>query len=360
MSINISTHSSSNQDQKVKRPNGLWGLAWKRLKKDKTALFSLVIVIAYLVMILLSSLGLIAKNWNVETAVSYAPPTFIYNLDKENTQPIIPHVSESTLEQTSHVNMYGVVDPLATDMNTIRQEIILQPAEHKEELKNSLFFGADRWGVDVLSKTIKGSETSISVGLIAAFFSVALGTILGAVSGYFSGWIDDLINWFYNIFTSIPYMLLILAVAAVLQQQGILSIILILALTGWTGTYRLIRAEYMKHVDREYVLAAKAIGVTHTRRIFIHIFPNASHIALVQISILVVSFIKSEVILSFLGFGVPIGTVSWGSMLNEAQSEFLLGNWWQLVAATTAMAILVTAFSIFTDALRDALDPKAK
>ncbi|MEX7491610.1 ABC transporter permease, partial [Acinetobacter baumannii] len=114
--------------------------------------------------------------------------------------------------------------------------------------------------------------------------------------------------------------------------------------------------EYMKHTAREYVLAAKAIGVGHLRRMFIHIFPNVSHIALVQMSILVVSFIKSEVILSFLGFGVPVGVVSWGSMLNEAQSELLLGKWWQLVA----MAVLVTAFSMFTDALRDALDPKLK
>ena len=165
---------------------------------------------------------------------------------------------------------------------------------------------------------------------------------------------------FYNIFTSIPYLLLVLAIAAVLQQKGILSIVLILGLTGWTGVYRLIRAEYMKHTSREYVLAAKAIGVGHFRRMFIHIFPNVSHIALVQMSILVVSFIKSEVILSFLGFGVPVGVVSWGSMLNEAQSELLLGKWWQLVAASVAMAVLVTAFSMFTDALRDALDPKLK
>ena len=189
---------------------------------------------------------------------------------------------------------------------------------------------------------------------------MVIGTFLGAIAGYFGGWVDDVLNWFYNIFTSIPYLLLVLAIAAVLQQKGILSIVLILGLTGWTGVFRLIRAEYMKHTSREYVLAAKAIGVSHLRRMFVHIFPNVSHIALVQISILVVSFIKSEVILSFLSFGVPVGVVSWGSMLNEAQSELILGKWWQLAAASIAMAVLVTAFSMFTDALRDALDPKLK
>ena len=258
------------------------------------------------------------------------------------------------------IDNYGVVDPLAADMQAINQQLGGHLLDQKQELKTTLPFGADKWGQDVLLKTIKGAETSILVGLLSALLAVVIGTFIGAIAGYFGGWIDDVLNWFYNIFTSIPYLLLVLAIAAVLQQKGILSIVLILGLTGWTGVFRLVRAEYMKHTSREYVLAAKAIGVSHLRRMFVHIFPNVSHIALVQISILVVSFIKSEVILSFLGFGVPVGVVSWGSMLNEAQSELILGKWWQLAAASIAMAVLVTAFSMFTDALRDALDPKLK
>jgi peptide/nickel transport system permease protein len=120
------------------------------------------------------------------------------------------------------------------------------------------------------------------------------------------------------------------------------------------------RAEYLKHKVRDYVLAAQAIGASGWRRMFHHIFPNASHVALVQLAILAVGFIKAEVILSFLGFGVPVGAVSWGSMLNDAQQELLLGKWWQLAAASGAMALLVTALSLLTDAMRDALDPKVK
>ncbi|MDH4181387.1 MAG: ABC transporter permease, partial [Betaproteobacteria bacterium] len=221
-------------------------------------------------------------------------------------------------------------------------------------------FGGDKWGRDVLKKTIKGSETSIFVGIAAALLATAIGTLLGALAGYAGGWVDDALNWFYNVFSSIPYLLLILAVAAVLQQKGMSTIILILGLTGWTGIFRLIRAEYMKHKGREYVQAASAIGASNARRMFMHIFPNVSHVVLVQLSILVVGFIKAEVILSFLGFGVPVDVVSWGSMLNEAQNELILGKWWQLAAATAAMALLVTAFSLLTDALRDALDPKLK
>ena len=112
--------------------------------------------------------------------------------------------------------------------------------------------------------------------------------------------------------------------------------------------------------DGRGLAAALSLGASGWRKMFVHIFPNVSHVALVQMSILVVGFIKAEVILSFLGFGVPVGVVSWGSMLNEAQNELILGKWWQLTAAATAMAILVTAFSLFADALRDALDPKLK
>ncbi|MCJ8161729.1 ABC transporter permease [Acinetobacter zhairhuonensis] len=362
--------------------SGLWQLAMRRLKADRIAMISLFIVLCYFLMLLLSMTGVIASNWNKEVAVSYAPPTFIGAApvseisEKEEVQPqVLPENPVDPLKDVirelnaeiakeqgtgAAIDYYGVTDPLAEDMRAIDQQLDGHLLDQQVELKQTLPFGADKWGQDVLQKTIKGAETSIIVGVVAALLAVVIGTVLGAISGYFGGWVDDVLNWFYNIFTSIPYLLLILAIAAVLQQKGILSIVLILGLTGWTGVYRLIRAEYMKHTSREYVLAAKAIGVSHFRRMFVHIFPNVSHIALVQISILVVAFIKSEVILSFLGFGVPVGVVSWGSMLNEAQSELILGKWWQLAAASVAMAVLVTAFSMFTDALRDALDPKLK
>ncbi|ENX42697.1 ABC transporter permease [Acinetobacter sp. NIPH 2100] len=361
---------------------GLWQLALNRLKSDRIAVVSFLVVLFYFILLALSMTGVIASNWNKEVAVSYAPPTFL-GADTESDQikdssqkiealpenPVDPLKdviqqlnAEIQAEQqgSSVIDNYGVVDPLAEDMQQIDQQLGGHLLDQKQELKTTLPFGADKWGQDILLKTIKGAETSILVGLLSALLAVVIGTFLGAIAGYFGGWVDDVLNWFYNIFTSIPYLLLVLAIAAVLQQKGILSIVLILGLTGWTGVFRLIRAEYMKHKSREYVLAAKAIGVSHLRRMFVHIFPNVSHIALVQISILVVSFIKSEVILSFLGFGVPVGVVSWGSMLNEAQSELILGKWWQLAAASIAMAILVTAFSMFTDALRDALDPKLK
>ena len=374
---------------------GLWVLAWRRLKSDRVALVSLAIVAAFFVMMILSGTGLIAKDWNRETGINYAPPSFVEGetsaaptgatanapgteaaTGSEYKSTIVDPIGD-VIEQlrggspapgaSSAVPPSGgseaeekSVDPLADVMKDIRAGKGVTPQAKAEERRATLPFGGDKWGRDVLKKTIKGSETSIFVGLASAALATFLGTVFGAVAGYYGRWVDDFFNWFYSVFSSIPYLLLILAVAAVLQQKGMLTIILILGLTGWTGVFRLIRAEYLKHKAREYVQAADAIGASNGRRMFIHIFPNVSHVVLVQLSILVVGFIKSEVILSFLGFGVPVDVVSWGSMLNEAQNELILGKWWQLVAATTAMAVLVTAFSLFTDSLRDALDPKLK
>lgn len=135
------------------------------------------------------------------------------------------------------IDYYGVTDPLAEDIKAIDLQLGGHLLDQEQQLKTTLAFGADKWGQDILLKTIKGAETSILVGLLSALLAVVIGTFLGAISGYFGGWVDDVLNWFYNIFTSIPYLLLVLAVAAVLQQKGILSIVLILGLTGWTGCF---------------------------------------------------------------------------------------------------------------------------
>ena len=358
---------------------GLWTLAWRRLRADRPAMLALAVVLAFLVTIALSSTGMIAADWEDEVGVNYAPPTMAGPQSAaergERAAADTESVPENPLDplrdvlrelrgegQDSSVVLSdsGVVDPLEKELAEIRAELAKTTGKAKAARLETLPFGADKWGHDIIKKTIKGAETSIVVGLVAAFLATFLGTVFGALSGYYGRWVDDMFNWFYSIFTSIPSILMILTVAAVLQKKGVLSIVLILGLTGWTGTYRLIRAEYIKHKSREYVMAADAIGASHWQKMVGHIFPNVSHVALVQMSILVVGFIKSEVILSYLGFGVPVGVVSWGSMLNEAQNELILGKWWQLAAASLAMAVLVTAFSLFTDALRDALDPKVK
>jgi peptide/nickel transport system permease protein len=371
---------ASGRDDGARRAGspGLWLLAWRRFGHDRVGVASFAVVLLFLVLMLASQFGVVASDWATEAGVSHAPPGFI-GPDATSRPTSTPPGARERLREGG-TDEPRVADPLADALSEIRPgagdiatEIVDALAEDLAEIRAraagasvaearapTLAFGGDKWGRDVLKKAIKGTETSLFVGLAAAALAAFLGTVFGALAGYYGRWVDDGFNWFYSVFTSVPYLLLILAIAAVLNQKGTLTVILILGLTGWTGIFRLIRAEYMKHKVREYVQAADAIGASDASRMFVHILPNVSHVVLVQLSLYVVLFIKSEVVLSFLGFGVGVDTVSWGSMLNEAQNELILGKWWQLAAATIAMAVLVTSFSLFTDALRDALDPSLK
>jgi oligopeptide transport system permease protein len=335
------------------RSEGVWAAAWRRFKGDRVGLVSLAIVVVFIVVVLLAEVGVVASGWQKEVGVPNAPPTLMGPAPVEAEAAVNPLAAAS-----APLLDLSDVDPLAPRYAEWA-EAAKKYTTVQETKRDTLPFGGDRLGRDVLAKVIKGAEVSIFVGVFAAVLATAIGTLLGAFGGFFGGKVGDLLEWVYNVFTSIPSILLIFAFAAVLGR-GTTSVVMILALTGWTGTYRLVRAEFIKHAVREYVRSAEAIGASAASRMFRHILPNVSHVTLVQLSILVVAFIKYEVILSYLGLGVSVDQVSWGTMLAEAQGELILGYWWQLVAATLFMAVFVTAFSLMTDALRDALDPKLR
>jgi len=332
------------------RHAGVWSAAWRRFRSDRVGMASLAIVGASMFLILLSALGLVAGNWQRELALPNAPPGFMGPAPKAGLAVIaVPSGPNVDLSD---------VDPLAPRYGEWQAGVAKYRTVETVKV-DTLPLGADRLGRDVLGKAVKGAQISIFVGMLAALLATAIGSTFGAFGGFFGGRVGDAIEWLYNVFTSIPSILLIFAFAAV-AGRGVQSVVLILGLAGWTGVYRLVRAEFIKHSVREYVRAAEAIGASSLSRIFRHILPNVSHVILVQLSILVVGFIKAEVILSYLGLGVGVDQVSWGTMLAEAQSELILGHWWQLAAATAFMATFVTAFSLFTDGLRDALDPRLR
>ncbi len=332
------------------RSEGVWHAAWRRFKADRVGFWSMVVVAAFIVLIAASALGLVAKNWQAEVGVANAPPTFLG-----------PRAAEAigAIESPKGPNVdLSAIDPLAPKYK--------EWAERAAQLKTTetpkaetLPLGGDRLGRDVLAKAIKGTEISVFVGVMAALVATGIGTLLGAFGGFLGGKVGDFLEWLYNVFESIPGILLIFAFAAVFGR-GIMTVVLILGLTGWTGMYRQVRAEFIKHSTREYVRAAEAIGASKLSRMFRHILPNVSHVVLVRMGLLVVGFIKAEVILSYLSLGVSVDQVSWGTMLAEAQAELILGYWWQLAAATLFMAVFVTAFSLMADAARDALDPKLR
>ncbi|HJV59410.1 MAG TPA: ABC transporter permease [Albitalea sp.] len=332
------------------RPEGVWRAAWKRLRADRVGIASLGVVLVFVLLIVLSAAHMVARDWQKEVGVPSAPPSFMGPAPKvESTAIPVP--------KGPNVDI-SAVDPLAPRY----KEWDERAAQYKttETVKHeTLPFGGDRLGRDVIDKAVKGTQTSVFVGLLGAIVATLIGTVLGALAGFFGRRVGDFLEWLYSVFTAIPDILLILSFA-VIFGRGIGSVAMILALVGWTGLYRQVRAEFLKHSVRDYVRSAEAIGASTASRMFRHILPNVSHVILVRMSLLVVAFIKFEVILSYLGLGVGVDDVSWGTMLAEAQTELILGHWWQLVAATAFMAVFVTAFSLFTDALRDALDPKLR
>lgn len=351
---------STNDLNALPKSPGVWAQAWTRLKNDRVGMVSLYVTLFFISLVLLAQLGLLANDWQKEVGTPFAPPHFVGKIIDGSQTAVVAGVAGDNVDISD-------VDPLASRY----AEWAERAAKFKTtvtEKADTLSFGGDQLGRSVVSKVIKGAQVSITVGLAAALFATLIGTFLGAIGGYFGGKVGDFLEWVYNVFTAIPYILLVFALAAVLKSgplastlgNGVWTVVIILSLVGWTGIYRLVRAEYMKHRSREYVRAAEAIGATHMSRMFTHILPNISHVVLVQLSLHVVNFIKAEVILSFLGLGVPIDMVSWGTMLSEAQTELVLGKWWQLVAATAVMATFVTAFALLTDSLRDALDPKLR
>jgi len=301
------TEAVTQSDVTISKGRSLWSDAWRRLLHRKLVVVSLMVIAVFVLVALGVYSGLIAGAWDKQVGPRYEGPS----------------------------------------------------------LKHG--FGTDFLGRSVWRKTLYGAKISLTVAFVASLISICIGLPLGAIAGYFKGWIDELIVWLFTTVSSIPYIILILAFAFVLQGRtlfgyplrGITVVYMVIGLTSWVGLCRLIRGEVIKHRERDYVIAARAYGCSKARIILRHIIPNVVHLVIINFSLRFVSFIHAEVILSFLGLGVK-GEPSWGVMIDDARQELYRGCWWQLAAATLAIGLISLALNIVGDALRDALDPKLR
>jgi peptide/nickel transport system permease protein len=220
----------------------------------------------------------------------------------------------------------------------------------------ALILGTDVFGRSVLYKILAGTKTAMLIGLLVPAIAVPLGVALGAVAGYYGGWVDALVVWLFSVVSSLPEILIVVAISFVLGK-GLLAICIAMGAVGWISLCRLVRGEFIKHRKREYVLASRLLGAGDFRVIFVHILPNVLHLAIITASLEVLGAIKSEVILTYLGVGVQDGS-SWGTMISDASGELVQGIWWPLAGVVVAMFFLIYALNVVGDALRDALDPK--
>jgi peptide/nickel transport system permease protein len=221
------------------------------------------------------------------------------------------------------------------------------------------WFGTDELGRDILSRTIYGARISMIVAVSVVGLSLGVGLLLGCIAGFYGGWADTVVNIYVsNAFLALPGILLAIAFVAFLGP-GLLNLILALAISGWVGYARLVRAQVMAVKEREFIEAARALGANNLRVICRHILPNILQPLIVQAAIGMAGAVLAEATMSFLGLGIPAPAASWGSMLNDARSH-LFDSPHLVFFPAMAVMLSVLAFNFIGDALRDYLDPRLR
>lgn len=218
--------------------------------------------------------------------------------------------------------------------------------------------GTDEYARDVLSRLLYGARISLTIGFVSVAISVTIGTLLGAIAGYLGGLVDSFVMRFVDMVISFPRLVLLITLVA-LFQPSILLIIVVLGLTLWPGTARIVRGEVLSLREREFVEAARALGYSRRRIILHHLVPNALGPVIVAATLGIGDTIVLAAGLSFLGLGVQPPTPSWGRMVADGRIN-LLGAWWISTFAGLAIVLTVLSFNLVGDGLRDALDPRTR
>jgi peptide/nickel transport system permease protein len=219
------------------------------------------------------------------------------------------------------------------------------------------WMGTDRQGRDVFSRLIKGGQVSLAAGFMAVVIVMLIGVSLGAVAGFFGGWVDHVVMRSTDILLAIPLILLLIT-AASLFRPSLRTTVIVIGVSSWPGTARLVRGQFLALKGQEFVTAARAMGANPNRIMIQHLFPNTLAIIIVQATIWLSYAIILEASLSYLGLGVQIPTPSWGNMLQDGQRELLFGAWWLTLFPGLAIFLTVLSFNLLGDGLRDALDPR--
>lgn len=309
----------------------LWADAWRRLRRDWIAMMSLGVIIVFVLTAAYG--GLVYVRYNIANA---AAPKAIEPLQKVAVVLLMAK------------NLQGKEAPY--EATNVDRQYEQPSVDH--------VMGTDGLGRDVFMRVVQGARIAFMVGVVTSLIAIPLAVILGCLAGYFGGWVDDVVVWLYSTVASMPSLLFILSISLIVGK-GLEGVYLGIGLTTWVGLCRLIRGEVMKHRELTYVRAATALGMSNGRTIFRHILPNVMHIVIVSFSMRFPTAIETEVIMSFLGIGVQ-DQPSWGILINNARFRLWHGVWWELVFTTAAILIVVLAFNMLGDALRDALDPRLK
>ncbi len=341
-------------NQQVK-PVSLWADAWKRLRKNKMALFGLWVVGIYVTVSLAAPILPLYDFSSQELTHVNLPPSL-----KPAGQVALQRLQKRIAELEA---AGGFREDLKSDLVSAKAEYERLTAEisTKPVHQRVYILGTDYLGRDMLARTIYGGRISIMIGLVGTITAVLIGIVIGSIAGYVGGRTDNFLMRFVDILYGLPYMLVVIILMS-LVPEGTNSIVILfvaIAALSWLTIARVVRGQIMSLKNAEFVEAARSMGAGSGRIIFRHLLPNTLGVIIIFATLQLPSFIMNESFLSFLGLGVSAPSASWGTLVSEGVQGMELYPWRLLVPAI-AMTLFLFAMNFLGDGLRDALDPQSK
>lgn len=319
---------------------GYWQSVWREFKKNRLARAGLWVVLFLFLIAFMAPL--IANN-----------RPYMYVTDEKVYFPLFfeyPEFKDIDF-RSERVPGFKLFPPVPYSYSEYDLDSIVSPPSLRH------LMGTDEQGRDLAARMIYGARVSILVGFIAVFMYVFIGIIIGALAGYYGGWIDMLISRFIEIVICFPTFFLILTILA-LVGPSLTSVMVVIGLTGWTGIARIVRGEFFKIREMEFVQASRALGARDSHIIIRHVLPNALAPVLVSATFGIASTILIESSLSFLGFGVQPPTPSWGDILSQSR-DFMDFAWWLTLIPGFAIFITITAYNLVGEGFQDAINPRS-
>ncbi|PHV72264.1 peptide ABC transporter permease [Sporanaerobium hydrogeniformans] len=383
------------EEKEVPRPSlTYWQDAWRRLRKNSLAMIGFVAIILIVLVAILGPMVSKVSYSDQVLELANIPPRF-ERVDIGDGHYVYVHKEYKLIEVTENGEILGVANKLKEDKVGRKvtyeiggKEVVLDYSGVKKKKKNdnpaeetakykilvegkavdlsnskkvfnkSYLLGTDGMGRDIWIRVLYGARISLTVGLVASLVNLLIGIIYGGIAGYEGGRLDNIMMRIVDIINSIPSLLIVILLMVVIGP-GLNTIIMTIGLIYWVSMARLVRGQVLSLKEQEFVLAARALGVSKTKIILKHLIPNAMGPIIVSLTMSIPSAIFTEAFLSFIGLGVSAPEASWGTLANDALGV-IRSYPYQLVAPAVAIAITMFAFNFLGDGLRDALDPRLR